>query len=62
MPPAQAVLPKILTENGIKLDIVLKKDEEEQNKENENGEDRQVDKDKLAQASALSLQMAKVIR
>ena len=61
-PPAPAVLPKILAERGIGPDIVLQKDEEEQVAEDENGEDEQVDKDKSAQANALSPQMARVIR
>ena len=60
--PAPAVLPKILAEKGIGQDIVLEKDEEEQDAEDENNEDEQVDKDKSAQASASSLQMARVIR
>ena len=60
-PPAPAVLPKILAEKGIRLDIVLAKDEEEQDEEDETGEDKQVNKDKSAQASALSPQMARVI-
>ena len=59
--PAPAVLPKILAEKGIGPDIVLEKDEEQQDAEDENGEDKQVDKDKSAQASALSPQMARVI-
>ena len=58
---APAVLPKILADQGIGPDIVLKKDEKEQDAEDENGEDEHVAKDKSAQASALSLQMAKVI-
>ena len=61
-PPAPAVLPKILAEESIGPDIVLEKDEEEQDAEDETGEDEQVDKDKSAQASALSPQMARVIR
>ena len=60
--PAPAVLPKILAKMGIRPDIVLEKDEEEQDAEDVNGEDEQVDKDKSAQASALSPQMARVIR
>ena len=61
-PPAPAVLPKILAEKGIGPDIVLEKDEEEQDAEDTNGEDEQADKDKSAQANALSPQMARVIR
>ena len=61
-PPAPAVLPKIIAENGIKPDIVLKKDEEHQDEEDENGEDKLVDKDKSAKTSSLSPQMARVIR
>ena len=37
-PPAPAVLPKILSEKGIGPDIVLEKEEEEQDAEDENGE------------------------
>ena len=61
-PPAPALLPKILAEKGIGPDIILEKDEEEQDADDENGEDEQLDKDKSAQASALSPQMARVIR
>ena len=53
-PPAPAVLPKILAEQGIKPDIVLEKDEKEQDAEDEKGEDEQINKDKSAQASAQS--------
>ena len=53
-PPAPAVLPKILAEKGIGPDIVLEKDEKEQDAEDENGEDEQMDKDKSAYTSALS--------
>ena len=52
LPPAPAVLPKILVENGIGPDIVLEKDEQEPDEENEPGEDKQVDKDKWAQESS----------
>ena len=62
LPPAPAVLPKILAEKGIEPDIGLEKDEDEQVAKVENGEDEQVDKDKSYQANALSLQMARVIR
>ena len=61
-PPAPAVLPTILAEKGIGPDIVLEKDEEEHDAEDENSEDEQADQDKSAQASALSPQMARVIR
>ena len=61
-PPAPAVLPKILAEKGIGPDIVLKNDKEDQDAEDENCEDEQADKNKSAQASALSTQMARVIR
>ena len=61
-PLAPAVLLKILAEKGIGPDIVLKQDEEKQDTEDENGEHEQADKDKLAQASALSPEMAIVIR
>ena len=37
--PAPAVLPKILAENGIGPDIVLEKNEKEQDAKNKNGED-----------------------
>ena len=60
--PAPAVLPKILAEKGIRPDIVLGKDEEEQDAKDEYGENEQVDKDNSAQASDLSPQMARVIR
>ena len=60
--PAPAVLNKIRAEKGIGPDIVLEKNKEEQDAEDENGEDEQVDKNKSAQASALSYQMARVIR
>ena len=60
-PPAPAVLPKILAEKGIGPDIVLEKDEEEQDAEDENGEYKQEDQNKSAQASALSPQMTRVI-
>ena len=61
-PPAPAVQPKILAEKSIGPEIVLEKDEKEQDAEDENGEDEQVDKDKSVQASALSPQMARLIR
>ena len=48
LPPAPAVLPKILAEKSIGPDIVLEKDEEQEDAEDENGEDEQVDKDKSA--------------
>ena len=60
-PPAPAVLPKIIAEKGIGPDIVLQKIKDEQDKKDVNGVDEQVDKDKSAQASALSPQMARVI-
>ena len=59
--PAPAVVFKILAEKGIKADIVLEKDEEEQDGENENGVNEQVDKNKSAHASAFSPQMAREI-
>ena len=46
---------KIFAENGIRPNIVLEKDENEQVAKEINGEDNEVDKDKSAQASALSL-------
>ena len=61
-PPALAVLPTILAEKGFGPDIVQEKNKEEQDEKDENGEDKQVDKDKSAQASALSPQMARVIQ
>ena len=61
-PPAPAVLPKIQAEKGIGPDIVLKKDVDEQDAEDENSEYEQVDQKKSAQASALSPQMTRVIR
>ena len=61
-PLALAVLPKILTEKGIGPDIALEKDKEEQDNLEENGKENQEEKDKSAQASALSPQMARVIR
>ena len=61
-PPAPAVLPKVLAEKGIGADIVLEKYEEEQDKVDENGKEKQVKHDKSAQASALSPPVARVIR
>ena len=43
LPPALVVLLKILAEKGIGPNIVLKKNEEEQDKEDKNGKDKQVD-------------------
>ena len=60
--PVRAVLFKILAKKGIGPDIVLEKDEEEQDAENENGVDEQMDKNKSAQVSAFSPQMASEIR
>ena len=62
LPRAPAVLPKILAEKGIGPNIVLENDEKEQDAEDENGKDKQANQDKSAQASALSHQMARVIR
>ena len=56
------MLPKVLAEKGIGPDIVLEKDEEEQDEKDYNSEDEQVEKDELAQASALSPQMGRVIQ
>ena len=61
-PPAPAVLLKILTENGIGPDNVLTNIKGEQNKGEETGKNEQVEKDKSAQTSAMSSQMARVIR
>ena len=51
LPPAPAVLPKILAEKGFVPDIVFEKNEEEQGEEDENSLDEQVNKDKSVQTS-----------
>ena len=60
--PAPAVLPKVLGEIGIEPDIALNTDEEEQDEEEEYGDKEQKEADRSAQASALSPQMARIIR
>ena len=61
-PPALAVLFKILAKKSIGPDIVFEKDDYEQDEIEENGEEEQVEKNKSAQACALSPQIARVIR
>ena len=61
-PPAPAVLPNVLAEKSIGPDIALNTDEEEQDEEEEYGDKEQMEADQSAQASALSPQMARVIR
>ena len=60
--PTPAVLPKVLVEKAIEPDIALNTDEEEQDEEEEYGDKEQKESDKSAQASALSPQMARIIR
>ena len=62
---APAVMPKGLAVKGIKPDIALNKDEEEQNKEKQKANKKkknQKQNKKSAQASSLSPQMARLIR
>ena len=62
LPVAPAVLPKVIADNCIGLDIALHKDHVEQDKEEANGEEEEEENNKSTQASALSPQMARVIQ